>query len=672
MNPAAIPRQALVWFFLAQAAVIAPHVPRLPWWLLIVWFICAGWRIQVYRGHWSYPGKLLKSVLVFAVVIGILAWYRNPTALESAAGTVIALFFLKLLECYSRRDVYLLTFVAAFVALLAFLFDKRVLVSLWVFASLLVLFASLIALHDVESRLGRYRPLRMAGALFLQALPLMLILFLVFPRLGPVWRVPLPGGQTAVTGISDSMGPGDITRLGRSAELAFRAGFEGEIPPRSQLYWRVMVLDRFDGRQWTPELDTRFGSASPDIDKTTPAPVEPDWRYNIVMESTGRAWLPALGWSRSETDGVQARRDGTLFSRRPVGSTFRYRVQSFRQALPEQDALSPWQRRINLSLPQQGNPQTHAWAQALRAEHADDRALVQAVLRHFNEQPFVYTLQPPALGEHSVDEFLFRTRRGFCEHYASSFTFLMRAVGIPARVVVGYQGAEINPFEDYVMVRQYDAHAWAEVWLEGGWHRVDPTAAVAPERIEDGMQQSMNSDTAFMADTPLSSWVNRVSWLNNFNLWMDQMDYRWQRWVLDYDSARQWQVMERLLGEVTPMRMLALVGAVAGLALLGVLSSLWGREWWQPRDPVLRDYERFCRLMARQGLPRKPGEGPQDYARRIAEARPAWAVAVQAITDRFVSLSYLPANGRHMAYRQQLRQHVDRLRWRLLRKQDRH
>ena len=310
-----IPRHSLLWFFIAQIAVVAPHMPRLPWWLLGVWLVCAAWRIQVFRGQWSWPGKLAKSLIVFSVLIGILAWYRNPTALESAAGTVIALFFLKMLECYQRRDVYLLIFVSLFVAAMNFLFEQGLLTALWVIFSVALVLISLVSLHEPQG--GRWSSaIRPAGSLLLQAIPLMLVLFLVFPRMAPIWTVPMPGGASARTGMSDSMSPGDISKLGRSAELAFRVTFDGPIPRTTDLYWRGLVLDHFDGRSWVPGYIGRY-KATDDIALSGNGQGQ---HYEVLLEPTGSQWLFALDYAQSNTEGVMTLASGVLASKKPVTS----------------------------------------------------------------------------------------------------------------------------------------------------------------------------------------------------------------------------------------------------------------------------------------------------------------------------------------------------------------
>ncbi|TNF35467.1 MAG: DUF3488 domain-containing protein [Gammaproteobacteria bacterium] len=626
-----VPRHSLAWFFIAQAAVLAPHIPRLPWWLMGVWLVCAVWRIQVFRGHWSWPGKLAKSLIVFAVLIGILAWYRNPTALESAAGTIIALFFLKMLECYQRRDVYLLVFVAFFVAAIAFLFDQGLLTSLWVFFSVCLVWVSLVSLHEPQgsSMVTTLSAVRPVMGMLLQALPIMLVLFLVFPRLAPMWTVPVPGGGQARTGMSDSMSPGEVSQLARSSELAFRVAFEGQAPDAGQLYWRGLVLNHFDGRTWSPGYVGQFQwDAKQVIDANHP------YRYEVLMEPTGAQWLFGLGMSQSSTDGVFAMSNGTLVSRRAVTSRLRYQVGS--SLVPHTETLSPLERLEALRLPEAVNPQTREWAAGLRDSHADESQRIAAILRYFREQPFYYSLEAPLLGRHSVDEFLFQTRKGFCEHYAGSMAFALRAAGIPARVLVGYQGAESNG--EYWLVHQHDAHAWVEAWVGGSWQRIDPTSAVAPERVERGMRSWLNQsgETGFGA----AEWMHRYAMLAQVRLLFDRLDYQWQRWVMGYDAERQAATLINLLGEINPARLTVLMLAVFGLAIGGVLLSVWSREWLRKRDPLADAYLRFCTALAREGLPRSAGEAPGDYAARVSEARPDLAAQVQSIHRLYESMAY--------------------------------
>jgi hypothetical protein len=325
-----------------------------------------------------------------------------------------------------------------------------------------------------------------------------------------------------------------------------------------------------------------------------------------------------------------------LSSKKTVTSRFAYQAES---ASSGQRVLSAVERSISLQLPKTLNLRTQEWARMLREQSADDERFITNVLTYLREQPFYYSLDAPLLGRDSVDEFLFSTRKGFCEHYASSVAFALRAAGVPARVVVGYLGAEANG--DYFLVHQYDAHAWVEAWIEGdGWVMVDPTAAVAPERIERGMSAWVDTGDGVLSGSGANFWARRYPLIGKMRLLFDQVDYQWQRWVMGYDAERQTDTLVNLLGEITPARVAALMMGVLGLALGGVVLSLWGREWLRARDPLTQAYEDFCAALARQGVPRAVGEAAGDYAARAAERRPDLAQRIRSVTTLYESLAY--------------------------------
>ena len=634
-----IARPALAWLLLAQLLLIAPHLRRLPLWLALVWLLCALWRVQVFRGLWPLPGRSIKLLLIAGGLAGIRLSYGGWVGLEPTVALLITGFSFKLVEASSRRDAYLLLFLGYFVALTEFLFEQDMGTALYLLLPVLLLTCALVALQEQEALRVSARPLRKAMALTVQALPLMLLLFLVFPRLAPLWQVPLPGAGPARTGLSEQMEPGSIGQLAQSDALAFRAQFHGAVPPRATLYWRALVLDSFDGRVW------RAGPGSQRPMARQPAPGGAALEYEIYMEPTQRRWLYALERPVAIDARTELTEDYRLQARSPVFDRFFYRARVHPQA-PLTDALSDQRQRFYRALPAQGNARARTLAQQLRAQTTSTRAFVERVLREFREQPFVYTLRPPPLAEQDIDAFLFETRSGFCEHYAGAFTFLMRAAGVPARVVTGYQGGEINSQNGSVAVRQFDAHAWVEVWLEdSGWQRVDPTAAVAPERIERDLESAL-APGEFLAQAPFSAQrYRRFDWLNSLRLRLDELNYAWTRWVLNYRDDTQSDVLQRLLGEINPARVGALLVGGGALAL-GVLALLLLRRGAAPKPtPELRLYQRFCARLARRGYPRPPGMPPRAYARWLLAQQPQWQ-AINDITDCFEALSYRPLQAR--------------------------
>ena len=647
-----IPRHCLGWLLAAQVALIAPHVSRLPIWISFAWVICALWRVQVYRGQWSFPGKLVKIALVCASLAGIRFNYGSFVGLESTVALLITCFIFKLVEAATRREAYLLLFLGYFVALTEFLFEQGLGVVLYMVLPVVLLTAALIALQQDEPLRFSWQPLRTSGVMSAQALPLMLLLFLVFPRIAPLWQVPLPGGG-ARTGMSDHMAPGDIAQLSQSDALAFRATFSGAIPPQRDLYWRGLVLDVFDGRTWRANEINDTPLQAPPL-KLAGAPIA----YEVFLEPTYERWLYALSVPEPVAATTILTIDYRLRARDAVTEKFAYRARAYPQAQFDVQ-IDRRLHKYELSLPKKNNPRTWAWARELRARFSDDAALIDAVVANFRREPFFYTLQPPTLGENSIDEFLFDTRRGFCEHYASSFVFVLRAAGIPARVVIGYQGGETNPITNTVLVRQFDAHAWAEVWLPGqGWVRFDPTAAVAPQRIESGLERAVGTD-AFLTQTPLS--VNRfraVSWMNAVRWRIDAINYGWTRWVVNYRDDTQSFVLRELLGEISPLRMMLLLVGGGALILLVVACALFGKRLFGARLPAeQRYYAQFCTRLARRGYPRPQAMAPGDYAHWVLRQQPQWRV-VQEITACFEALSYRRLS---FAQREQLLKKLKRL-----------
>ncbi len=631
-----IQRHALTWLLVAQFALIAPHALRLPSWIAIAWLVSAYWRVMVLQGRWSFPNRIVKTILIVGCLAGIRYSYSALTGLEPTVALLVTCFSFKLLEAATRREALLLLFLGYFVALTEFLFEQGLGTVLYMLLPVVLLTTALVALHrsvGQEPSQFSWQPLRTAAMMTAQALPLMLLLFLVFPRIAPLWQVPLPSAG-ARTGMSDDMAPGDIAQLSLSDALAFRAAFSGTVPPVRELYWRGLVLDDFDGRSWHAN---KFNDA--ELTKQTPLQ-GPTLDYQVYLEPTYQRWLYALQRPASIDNKTTLTFDYRLLARDIVYEKITYRARAYPQEILDLE-LDAQLRKHELLLPKRSNPRTQDWARQLRAEHADDAALINAVLEYFRSQPFYYTLKPPLLGTHSIDEFLFDSRRGFCEHYASSFVFALRAAGIPARVVVGYQGGEINPLTGTVLVHQFDAHAWAETWLpERGWVRFDPTAAVAPQRIESGLERAVSSGE-FLSQSPLS--VNRyraLSWLNTLRLRTDAMNYAWTRWVVNYRDETQTDVLRKLLGEINPLRIgLLLVGGGA-IVLLIVTAVLLGRQLFGERlTTEQRYYQRFCKRLAARGYARPPGMAPGEYARWLLAQQPQW-LFVQEITDCFEMLSY--------------------------------
>ena len=634
-----IPRNALVWMILSLFTLVGPHITRIPVWVLAVYVVAAVWRIQVYQGRWSFPGRWVKGLLILCSFAGIYFSYGSLFGLEPTVALLLTAFALKLIELVQRKDAYVLLFLGYFICVTEFLFSQDLLVVLYSLLNVTLVTTALVALHQPGEHQFNHRTIRLAGVMLLQSLPLMLVLFFLFPRIGPLWTVPIKS-HAAKTGVSDFMKPGDISRLSQSTEVAFRAQFKQEIPAQSELYWRGLVLSKLDEGAWR---SLRYYDVPATERRPRPVDIQGErLEYQVIMEPTRRNWLYSLRYARSSSSGVMATGDFLLYTPMEVEDEFLYQVQSWPQ-VPVETVLSDWRRQTELALPPQDNPQTLSLARDMRRRAGSDAAMVQAVLSMFNTQGYSYTLQPPLLPEQDpMDAFLFEYGRGFCEHYAYAFVVMMRAAGVPARVVAGYLGGEINPINKTVIVHQFDAHAWAEVWLQGeGWVRVDPTSAVSPERIEWGLEQAMAEEGSFLSDSPLSLLHFRnVVWLNTLRLRYDALTYRWQSWVVGFNSDQQFNLLQKVFGELTASKFIAVLIGSWTLVLVPVAISLLRKR----NTTRLRDFDKyyliFCVRLAASGFTRGPGEAPILYHARASRAIRSLPEELERITQLYTALAY--------------------------------
>ncbi|TCS72998.1 uncharacterized protein DUF4129 [Sulfuritortus calidifontis] len=637
----------LLWLVLPLALVVAPHTARLPLWLSLVWAAIALWCLLRAARRLPLPPRWLRIAVTVGGLVAVFVQFGTIVGPRAGVALLVFLSAAKLLETEAPRDRSGLIFVGYFLLVAHFLEDQSLLSAAYMLLALLALTASLIASQMPQPK-ALWPKLRPAGLLLLQAIPLAVFLFILFPRLsGPLWS--LQQESSARTGLSDEMRPGDFNRLILSEEIAFRASFDTRAIDPKQLYWRGPVLWDYDGRAWRTVQDVPYGGV---VGQGIGQPVD----YRVILEPHQQHWLFLLGLPealpRLEAD---LRSDLVWLARAPVSQRLQYQVRAWLDYRygPDLDHAT-WVRALDL--PDAINPRARALAARWAGSGLSDAAIVEQALDHFRREPFVYTLQPPRLGEQAVDDFLFNSRRGFCEHYASAFVFLMRAAGIPARVVTGYQGGEYNAVGNYWIVRQRNAHAWAEVWLAGeGWRRVDPTAAVAPTRVELGVGAALP-----VAERPAALIDVETGWLAPVRLAWDLVNYRWNLWVLGYNDVRQREFLARLAPWLANLNaMLWLLGAGSTLFILGLAGFYLLREKRTKQDAAARLYARFCRKLARLGLERHGNEGPVAFARRAGAARPDLAETIGAITRLYVGLRYGRATAETLRV---LRQSIRRFR----------
>lgn len=635
-----LPHTTTPWLFAAAAVTTAPHALHQPLWLTALSGLCLLWAVGLWWRDERLPGRWLLVGLVVLGCLGIFLEYRTLFGREAGVAALVMLTAMKLLEIRSQRDAMVLLVLGYFLLLTHYFHSQDIPTGLWLLFALWLVTASLIRLQAASMPIQDN--LRQAGFLVIQALPLMLVLYLLFPRVnGPLWGLP-KDAFSGKTGLSDSMSPGSIANLVQSGEIAFRVKFSGSPPPKQQLYWRGPVLERFDGTTWRPAPNAA-GVARVDFDG-------PGIEYEMTLEAHGQRWLLALDAPVHLPTGITLDSRLTAVQVRPVETRQRASFKSataYRYNVVE----NPIILAENLRLPRGSNPQTQALATRWRSMHPQPEAVVNAALRHFREEAFYYTLQPPLLGPQGVDDFLFRSRRGFCEHYAAAFVVLMRHAGIPARVVGGYQGGEINPRDGFLVVRQSDAHAWAEVWLENrGWVRVDPTAAVAPERIEQGVASALP-----FAD-PLPAFIREHGhWLRDLRHRWEALNNAWNQHVLGYDARRQQELLKRLGLPNPDWRTLAIaLGVIGGLILL--LMILWSLRQRDTTAPECRQWQRALRKLRVQ---LQPGETPAALLERLQREQPEAARALTPVAHHFQLAHYAPNPAEHLPA---LRRSVQRLR----------
>lgn len=643
-----IPRNSLVWMLAAQIAVIVPHVPRLPVWVTLICVGCGLWRVMVYQGRWSYPGRWTKVVFVIAGLVGIGVGYQGRVyGLEPAVALLVIAFVLKLLEMQHKRDAYIVILLGYFVAITEFLFFQSIPYALYILFSVVLITAALIGLNQTQSHRQPLKTLKLAATLMVQSIPMMLVLFVLFPRISPLWTVPLES-QAAKSGVTDRMSPGDIASLSLSPELAFKASFNGPVPGPSQLYWRGLVLENYDGKTWTRRTNLTDGIWRNKQSK-------PVWAkhierlgntqsYSIILEPTRQNWLFSLAAADLSANADIAMLDDYTLAyvhRRGVTTKFKYAVTSDLEYRLETD-LSDEVRQRTTNLPSGSNPRARELANLLYAAATSDADYVNRVLIYYADEEFVYTLAPPVLGDNDIDEFLFDSQRGFCEHYAGSFVFMMRAAGIPARIVLGYQGGEYNALANYIAVHQFDAHSWAEVWYEGrGWVRVDPTRMVSPERIQRGLESAVADENTFLANSPLS-WLKyrQLLWLQDLRQQLDAIGHYWDNWVVGYNPRTQLEFLSTYFENINASR-LGLLMLTTFFVLLGIV-ALFVLRTRNTRllTAVDQQYLRFCQLLAKQGLVRQTGEGPWSYNERVSQTRPDLAPVVTRVTREYTRMNY--------------------------------
>ena len=636
-----IPRRPFLWLAAALLFTVPPMVGALAPWIPALFITALAAKFWMEPRGIRLRSALLKVMLATATLGAIAVSYGSLRGIEPGVSLLVVLMSLKVMESHTAREFQVMVLVGWVLCLCGFIMTQDLANGLSLLTAFALISAALIQFHRGAARGALWPPLRTAGKLIAQALPLIVLLFLFFPRVSTGFRFPLMDSASASAGFSDQISPGSVSSLASSSEVAFRAEFpDGRLPPRGEMYWRGAVMWDGGGFQWKAP---GFPASLPR--EAQRAPATPGIRQRITIEPHRSRWMFALDWPAQAPQGATLAPGNYLWSFQQIRRTRQYEVVSYGEVADKQ--LHERELARFLAVPTSISPAVRALAQSWTAADPNPRAVLKAALEHFHTQGFRYSLTPGSYEENGLDEFLFNRRAGFCEHYAGSFATLMRLAGVPARVVTGYLGGEFNAYGNFFIVRQSDAHAWCEVWLpEAGWKRVDVVSVVAPDRVNLGFQSFLERRAASgeerlpMTQTALSGRLKRWPVFSNVSLAWDTLNFAWDTRVLSFDAQEQQLFFSAMrLADSTPLVMLLRIAMVA--LVFVVLYAVWMR--WSTRagtDRVRDLYDRFCAKAARSGAQRSPTEGPRDFSARAVQLMPAESQRIHRITDAYIALRY--------------------------------
>lgn len=630
-----IDKKILLFLLTAIGLIVLPHIENLPPTVFGYFYLMLSWRtVCIWKPDWL-PKKLM---LLLLTVIGMAILYNLHHGLFGRdAGTrlFVTALGLKLLEIKTERDLYLITFLAFVVATSLFLFQQSILMAAYILLVCCVLLGTLVTINSNVP--NTTQALKSAAKIVAQAIPMTIVLFILFPRVeAPKWMY-FKDTHQARTGLSDNIELGTISNLALSDELVFRVQFTGNIPPPAQRYWRGPVLTHTDGKHWT---QSRLSGQDRLLEN--PKFTGNLYQYTLLMEPSDKNWVFGLELAADFAAPLRRNNQYQLITSANPDKRSEYHINSY--PAYNTGAINAVEIQDATQLPGPVTDNINQLVQSLHGFDSQPDDYIKQVLNHFKTEDFYYTLSPPLLNDKPIEEFLLETHRGFCEHYATAFVYLMRVAHIPARVVTGYQGGELNKVGNFLDIRQAYAHAWAEVWLEQrGWVRVDPTAAIAPERIEQNINIDQQLADGIISFTPNSASA-AVDWLKNARQLWGNVDYQWQRWVINYDNKNQSQFLSSL-GVSDLKTMVYWMAGFIGL-ITALLSWLLLRNHGQTKDPVVLTYQRFCKKLAKIGLIKKPGEGAQDFATRAKHQLPEQADSIERISKLFIKLHYGKQSGK--------------------------
>jgi protein-glutamine gamma-glutamyltransferase len=634
-----IPRRPLLWLAAALLFTLPPMFGTLPSWVPFLFLIVLAAKFWMEPKGYHLRCLVWKLVLVALILSLLFLSYGSLRGMEPGVSLIVMLTSVKILEAHTAHEFHIMIMVAWVLCLCGFFLSQNVAIALCLLIAFTLLLVALIQFHRGSSS-AFWPPVRTAGKLLAQAAPLIILLFLFFPRLSTGFRFQIAPQHGVSTGFSDRLSPGSVSSLANSSEVAFRAEFpDGKIPRPGAMYWRGVIMWHGEGLEWEAP---KFPAAQPRTSQGLP-PGEAIRQW-ITIEAHDARWMFALDWPVNSPSGATLAPGNYLWSNQPIRQPRRYEVVSYPE-IPN-NGLHSREREPLLQVPASIGPAVRALAQSWTAEKAGPRAIVNKALEFFRTQGFRYSLSPGEYRKNDLEEFLFHRRLGFCEHYAASFATLMRLAGIPARVVTGYLGGEYNEIGQFFLVRQADAHAWCEVWFpDSGWQRVDPTAVVAPDRVNLGFNYFLERRSTagqLGSQSVLARRLARWPIFARTRLGWQTLSYAWDTRVLSFDGDEQGSFFASV-GIAGRGPIFFIVGTLAVTIALLALYAGWTHLRTRPRgDRVKIMYESFCRKAAKLGAPRDPSEGPLDFSRRATRLLPNESERIRRIAMAYVALRYAP------------------------------
>jgi transglutaminase-like putative cysteine protease len=635
MNPS---RKSIFWTIATLAVAMLPQLPRMPMAIAALALLPLVWRMLAEIREWQPVPALIRHSVTAIALLTLYGSFGNLAGRRAAVSLLTVMLAFKLIEAYRIRDARLVVSFSLFLCATQFLFTQGIMMPVYGAATVMVALVALTQLQrneafeaseitppvaaSISSEMGF--SFRLLGL----AIPIGLAFFLLFPRWStPLWGIP-ESTLDARTGLSESMAPGSIQGLFMDDSPAFRVEFENGIPPQAELYWRGPVFWNFDGKTWSGSYFSKNLPA-----ESVPLEERATWQYWVQMEPNERHWLFALDYPAVTPPDSRITVDYQIMRRKPVTQLFQYSMSS-RTDFVDSATLAETLRDAALDLPENYNPKTRDLVRQWQRQGYKGTRLVEHALDHFNREPFHYSLDSPLLGQDSVDEFIFNTRTGYCEHYASAFTVMMRMAGIPARVVTGYMGGWYNDMGDYLLVRQSDAHAWSEVWFPGtGWRRVDPTAAVSPMRVAQGSLGALSAPRHLLD----------FAWLRRVRNGVDVVQQRWNEKVIQFGADRQSRMLAPLgLNRMSPALLVTLLLAVIGLLSVILVPFVFRVKGPRKDDPLQVAWQTFLKRLKEAGYEAAASSGAMEIAHSASRRLPADADDIRVIADLYNRARYSP------------------------------